>query len=121
MNTQEVLLSTQRSLSAGRVFGDPVEVGNATIIPVASVAGGGGGGQGTGEQGGAGFGLRARPAGVFAIRDGRVTWHPALNLNLVIFGGQVVALAGIFALRGVVRAWLRHRDSHAHTHTPPAM
>jgi hypothetical protein len=119
MNTQEVLLSAQRSLSAGRVFGEPIETDGVTIVPVACVSGGGGGGQGSGEQGGAGFGLRAKPAGVFVIRDGRVSWHPALNLNLVIFGGQVVALAAIFAVRGIVRAWLHHRDRSAHV--PAAM
>lgn len=119
MNTQEVLLSTQRALSAGRVFGDPIEVNGATIIPTAYVAGGGGGGQGTGEQGGAGFGLRARPAGVFVVRDGRASWRPAINVNLVILGGQIVALAAIFTARSVLRMWLRRRALEPHT--PPAM
>ncbi len=119
MNTQELLQSTQSSLSAGRVFGQPIDVHGATILPVAHVAGGGGGGQSSGDQGGAGFGLRARPAGVFVVRDGRVSWHPALNLNLVILGGQIVALAAIFSLRGVLRAWLQGRALEPHA--PPAL
>ena len=54
----------------------------------------------------------AQPAGVFVIRDGEVTWKPALDLNLAILGGQV--LAGIIAVAAACtarsRAKLRARE-----------
>lgn len=111
MNTQDILVGAQNAMTARRVFGDPIEIGGSTILPVATVGGGGGGGQ-RGEQAGAGFGLGARAAGVYVVRDGRVSWRPALNLNLVILGGQVVALAAILSARAVLLAWLRHHNVH---------
>jgi uncharacterized spore protein YtfJ len=112
MNAQEILTGAQDALSARRVFGDAIEARGVTIIPVASVAGGGGGGQQDERQGGVGFGVRARPAGVFVVRDnGRVQWRPALNLNLVILGGQIVGFTAILALRAMMTAWLRSRPA----------
>jgi hypothetical protein len=115
MNTQEVLTGAQNAMTARRVFGDPIEVRGVTLIPVASVGGGGGGGhQGT-EQGGVGFGIAARPAGVYVVRaDGRVLWRPALNLNLVILGGQIVALAAILSLRAILTARMREGAAPQH-------
>jgi len=59
-----------------------------TVIPVARVMRGVGGGSGvgtdTGAQGeGAGGGLAtmARPVGVFTIRQGKVSWQPAVDVN----------------------------------------
>jgi hypothetical protein len=115
MNTQEILTGAQGAMTARRVFGDPIELRGVTILPVASVGGGGGGGQRGNEDGGVGFGVRARPAGVYVIRDdGSVSWRPALNLNLVILGGQLVGLAAILSLRSVLKAWGRHARSHHH-------
>jgi hypothetical protein len=114
MNTQEILAGAQGAMTARRVFGDPIEIRGVTILPVATVGGGGGGGQ-RGEDGGVGFGVRARAAGVYVIRgDGSVAWRPALNLNLVILGGQIVGLAAILSLRGILKAWARasHREHH---------
>ena len=38
------------------------------------------------HNGGAGFGVQARPVGAWVIRDGEATWKPALDLNrLVLF------------------------------------
>jgi hypothetical protein len=108
MNTQEILTGAQGAMTARRVFGDPIEVRGVTILPVATVGGGGGGGQRGSEEGGVGFGVHARPAGVYVIRDnGSVSWRPALNLNLVILGGQLVGLAAILSIRSVLKAWSR--------------
>jgi hypothetical protein len=115
MNTQEILRGAQDAMTARRVFGDPIEVRGVTILPVATVGGGGGGGQRGNEEGGVGFGIGARAAGVYVIRqDGSVSWRPALNLNLVILGGQLVGLAAILSLRSVLKAWAHraHRDHH---------
>jgi hypothetical protein len=113
MNTQEILAGAQGAMTARRVFGDPIEVRGVTILPVATVGGGGGGGQHGNEEGGVGFGVRARPAGVYVIRDdGSVSWRPAVNLNLVILGGQLVGLAAILSLRSILRAWAQMRPQH---------
>lgn len=99
MNPAEVLAGAQATMSADRVFGTPFEREGATILPVAAIGGGGGGGdKGAGESG-VGFGLRARAAGIYVIKDGRATWRPAVNVNLVIAGGQLVAIAGLLTLR----------------------
>ena len=100
--------------AADKVFGEPIERENMTVLPVAAVATGGGGGGGsrpskakdaadeTGEGGG--FGLMAKPAGAFVIKDGSVSWNPALDLNRVILGGQIVAIVALFVVGGIIRA-----------------
>ena len=75
------LRGVRDALSVRRVFGDPFVVDGVTIVPVARVSGGagGGGGEGTGpdESGGrgfgTGFGLTARPVGVYRIENGEVS------------------------------------------------
>jgi uncharacterized spore protein YtfJ len=94
---------THDALSVRRVFGDPVEAGGVTIIPVARVSGGAGGGGGQGssdkENGsgfGTGFGIQARPVGVYAVRNGEVEWKPTVDVTRLAHGGQV--LAGIVSV-----------------------
>jgi len=108
MNAQQVLSGAQDVLTARRVFGDPIERDGSLILPVAVVGGGGGGGGRT-DQEGAGFGLKARPAGVFVLRDGDATWRPALDLNKVIIGGQIVGLFAILTLGRVLSKWIAER------------
>ena len=91
------------TLNVRRVFGEPYEVDGCTVIPVAKVAGGAGGGGGEGnKQGesgtgfGTGFGLQARPVGVYQVRDGEVVWKPAIDVTRLAKGGQ--ALAALFAV-----------------------
>ncbi|MEU4692600.1 spore germination protein GerW family protein [Actinoplanes sp. NPDC023714] len=108
---------------AGRVFGTPVEKDGVTVIPVAVVSGGGGGGSGSGkaaaaaqestggepdgkpegEGSGGGFGFSARPAGVYVIKDGKVSWQPAVNVNAIVAGGQLVLLAAFLVARSILR------------------
>jgi uncharacterized spore protein YtfJ len=78
MNPTELLHGVRDSISVRRVFGDPIEHDGVVVVPVARVAGGGGGGDND-ENGGGGFGLVGRPAGVYVIRDGEVTWKPAID------------------------------------------
>jgi len=87
-------------ISVQRVFGDPYEKNGVTVIPAARVQGGagGGGGDGPGGEGtgiGAGFGVNARPAGAFVIRGEEVDWRPAIDVNRVILGGQLIAIAAL--------------------------
>lgn len=104
-------------MTVQRVFGEPTDIDGVTVMPVAVVRGGFGGGGGGGstpdqkEQGegaGVGFGVNARPVGVFAMKDGAVTWQPAVDVTRIVLGSQLVALAALFF---VGRA-LRHRHAH---------
>jgi uncharacterized spore protein YtfJ len=101
--------------AAGRVFGTPITQDGLTILPVAKVSGGGGGGGGTSpaEDGrdasgsGGGVGTSAKPLGVFVIKDGNVGWRPAVDVNKVIVGGQIIALAALVMIRAMVKARTR--------------
>jgi len=105
--------------AAGRVFGEPVVHDGVVMLPVARVAGGGGGGGGTGQAAdgdrpegsgsGGGFGASAKGLGVFVLKDGKVSWHPAVDVNRIVLGGQLVALAALLVARGVLRRHARAR------------
>lgn len=111
MNVPEVLEGVKDALSVKRVFGEPYERNGVTLIPAASFGGGGGGGGDNAPQGGggAGFGLTARPAGVYVIRDGRVEWQPALDVNRIVTVSGAVLVAALFAWRGVAKTRARKR------------
>jgi hypothetical protein len=110
MDPQALLSRAQDALTARRVFGDPIEVHGTTLLPAAIVRGGGGGGGDTG-RGGLGFRLRARPLGVFAIRDGHVAWKPSIDVNRVIMGGQLVAVTALLTMGPGLMKWLRSRNA----------
>jgi uncharacterized spore protein YtfJ len=103
MNVDEMLKGARDTMTVGRVYGEPIERDGALFIPAANVVGGGGGGADEAGNGGGGFGVRATPAGAWVIRDGRINWEPALNLNRVILGGQIVAIVALLALRAIFR------------------
>ncbi len=111
MDPHQVLVNAQDALTARRVFGDPIQADGATIIPVAKLGGGGGGGDRGGEAG-AGFGLTAKPAGVFVVSHGHVAWRPALDVNRVILGGQLVAITALLTLGPSLARWLTARRAH---------
>ena len=99
----------------GTVFADPIVRDGLTVLPVAKVSGGGGGGNaGSGEDQpggvGGGFGLSARPMGVFVIKDGKVTWQPAVDVNRIVLGGQILAIVALWTIRTLVRARARRHD-----------
>ena len=83
MNVDEMIRGTQDAMSAKRIYGEPIERDGLTIIPAAKVSGGGGGGGDAEHNGGGGFGVRARPVGAYVIKDGEVSWEPALDLNRI--------------------------------------
>jgi len=107
VDPQQVLIGAQDAMTPRRVFGDPLQVDGVTILPVSTVGGGGGGGV-KGADGGVGFGLGAKAAGVFVIRDGDAKWRPALNMNRVILGGQLVGIVAILTAGMLGRRWLTH-------------
>lgn len=97
---------------AGKVFGPPIQQDGTILLPVARVGGAGGGGAGTGPADadqqvggtGGGFGLSAKPLGVYVLRDGKVRWLPAVDVNKIIMGAQLVAMAGMLLAAAVMRA-----------------
>jgi len=108
MHVQELLAQAREVLTVRRVFGEPIERNGLTIIPVANVLGGAGGGSDAGagpdQAVGGGMGVWATPAGVYVIHGQTVRWQPALNLNRVILGGQVVAVALLLTVRAIAQA-----------------
>jgi uncharacterized spore protein YtfJ len=98
--------------TAGKVFGSPIQHDGVVVLPVAKVGGGAGGGSGTGpapdgqESGGTGggFGIAAKPLGVFVLTNGKVTWRPAVDVNRVVLGGQIVAVTALLVLRALIKA-----------------
>jgi uncharacterized spore protein YtfJ len=111
MNVQDILAQARDTITVKRVFGEPYEQDGVTIIPVAAVAGGAGGGSGSESQPnpgtGGGFGVSARPVGVYLIKEGQVRWEPALDLNRVILGGQIVVAIVLLTLRSILMARAR--------------
>lgn len=47
----------------------------------------------------------AAVATAYSVRDGAVTWHPALDVNRIVLGGQLVVVALLFTVRSI----LNHR------------
>lgn len=107
------------------VFGDPVESGGVTVIPVASVkiAGGGGGGRGKsnilpveGEEapeGGVGLGLQitAKPLGYIEVKEGSARLIPIVDVTKVAIGSMI---AGTLALMTVAKLFVRRAKMHQH-------
>jgi uncharacterized spore protein YtfJ len=109
MEVQEVLAQARDAMTVKRVFGEPYEKNGVTVIPAARVQGGAGGGGGEGPEGqgrgsGTGFGLSARPVGAYLIRGDEVTWRPAVDLNRIVLGGQIVAIVALLTIRAIVKA-----------------
>ncbi|TMC49946.1 MAG: sporulation protein [Chloroflexi bacterium] len=109
MDIQEVVRQAQDTMTVRRVTGEPYEKNGITLISVVAIRGGWGAGAGTGaegagEGGGGGFGMVARPVGAYVIRGEQVTWQPALDVNRIIMGGQLVAIVALLTVRTVVRA-----------------
>jgi uncharacterized spore protein YtfJ len=104
MKVDEMMKGTQDAMTVGRVYGEAFEREGATFIPVANVSGGGGGGgDETGNSGG-GFGVMASPAGMFVIRGGEATWKPAVNVNRIVMGAQIVAIVALLAVRSILKS-----------------
>lgn len=105
MDVFEMVSQAREAMTARRVYGDPYEKDGVTIIPAAMVRGDAGAGRGKDdERGSGGYRLNATPVGAYVIREGRVKWKPAFNLNRAILGGQTVAVVALLVVRSLVRA-----------------
>lgn len=111
MNTLESLSQAREAITVRRVYGDPYQEEGVTVIPAANVMGGGGGGSDQQGNGGAGFGMRARPAGAWVIKDGDVRWRPAINADRMIFMGQLIAIVALLTIRSIVKTIAKARRS----------
>jgi uncharacterized spore protein YtfJ len=112
----DTIAHTLEANTSRRAFGDPLTFGEVTVIPAARVVGRGGGGGGgadakpgneknaKGEGSGGGLMQSARPVGALVVRGSEVTWRPAVDLNRIILGGQIVAVVGLLVLRTFLKA-----------------
>lgn len=104
MNVDEMLSGARDALTVRRVYGDPIERDGLLVIPAAKVMGGGGGGGDSENNGGGGFGLRASPAGAWIIRDGEVSWEPAVDATRIATLGMIVAIIFFWTIRSIAKA-----------------
>lgn len=103
------------STTAKTIYGDPIERGDVTVIPVAKILCGFGGGEGDGNgQGGAGGGggVKVTPVGYIELKNGGSSFRPIRNtattIAILVAGGIAgVLLAG--GLRNLLRS--NHRES----------
>ncbi|AQZ64251.1 unnamed protein product [[Actinomadura] parvosata subsp. kistnae] len=117
MDIMELVEKSKDAATVKRVFGEPIQHGDVVVIPVARVAQGGGGGQGQGksekgEEGGGsggGFGFGATPAGVYVLKDNDAHWRPAVDVNRIVIGGQIVAVVLLLTLRTIFKKRRRRR------------
>ena len=107
MDVMEAISGARDAITVKRVYGEPYERDGVAVIPAAAVMGGGGGGSGDEGDGatgsGGGFGLRARPVGAFLVRGEEVRWEPAMDLNRIILGGQLLGLAALLVVGSIIR------------------
>jgi uncharacterized spore protein YtfJ len=104
MNVTEMLSDAREAMTVKRVYGDPIEREGLTIVPAADVRGGGGGGSDAENNGGGGFGLTARPVGVYVVKDGQVEWEPAVDASRIAVMGLITGIVALLVLRSVVKA-----------------
>ncbi|WP_194816876.1 spore germination protein GerW family protein [Nocardia sp. XZ_19_385] len=113
MKYADLLAQATDTMAVRRIFGEPHQVDGVTVIPAAAIGMGGGGGggggrdaegEGSGEGEGVGFGLGGKPVGAYVVHNGKLTWHPAIDVNAIIETAGKVLIAGILAF-----AWVAGR------------
>lgn len=87
-----------------QVFAEPIERDGVIYLAAAHVRGGGGGGGDTEGNGGAGFGLTAKPSGMYVIRNGDAEWRPAIDVNRIVLGAQVVPIVALLVIRSILKS-----------------
>jgi uncharacterized spore protein YtfJ len=115
MDVRELTAQARDALTVKRVFGEPYEKDGLTIIPAARVQGAVGAGsgedpQGQGKGSGGGFGMTAHPVGAFVVRDGELSWQPAVDVTRIALGGQVVAIVTLLVVRSILKARVKARS-----------
>jgi len=108
MNATEVLSAAREAMTVKRVYAEPYEKDGLTVIPAAVVRGGAGSGIGHDDKGqegeGGGFGMSGRPAGAYVIRDGQVSWRPAVDPNRIVVMVGLAVIAYLHSRPRMARA-----------------
>jgi uncharacterized spore protein YtfJ len=118
MQITEIFEDAKEAIGSKGVFGTPYEKNGVTVIPAARIMGGAGGGEGqvpgktedgsetaalpTGSGGG--FGVSGQPTGAFVIKGDDVKWVPAVDVNRLMLGFQVVMVVFFLAIRSIAKA-----------------
>ena len=113
MNVDEMLTGARDAMTVKRVYGDPIERDGIMVIPAAKVMGGGGGGGDAEHAAGGGFGVSAKPAGAWIIKDGEVEWEPAIDATRIATLAMVVAIIFLWTVRSIAKANARAREKGA--------
>ena len=113
MNIDEMLTGARDAMTVKRVYGDPIERDGIMVIPAAKVMGGGGGGGDAENNAGGGFGVSAKPAGAWIIKDGEVAWEPAIDATRIATLAMVVAIIFLWTVRSIAKANARAREKAA--------
>jgi uncharacterized spore protein YtfJ len=118
----ELMQDARESIGAKRVFGEPYEKNGITVIPAAKITGGVGGADGEpaagGEPGaktgprrptmfGGGYGLSGHPVGAYVIKGDKVAWLPAVDVNRLMLGFQIVMIVFFLTIRTIVKTRAR--------------
>ncbi len=120
MNLTEILEEAKDSIGSKGVFGEPYEKNGVTVIPAARIMGGAGAGEGpvtrppedggaidesqTAKGTGGGFGVSGHPTGAFVIKGEDVRWVPAVDVNRLMLGFQVVIVVFFLAIRSIAKS-----------------
>jgi uncharacterized spore protein YtfJ len=131
MALRELVGGLMEGATVKRVFGQPVERDGVTVIPVADVRGGFGGGEAAPVGPGAGAGAAsgaaetasaaeshpaswggggmwsASPAGAYVLKDGEVSWLPAVNANRTVLLGCLAGIVSMLVIRSIVRTLVK--------------
>jgi uncharacterized spore protein YtfJ len=116
LDVAKTIQDAKDMITVRRVYGEPYEKEGVTVIPAARVQGGAGGGTGEGPEGqggrgtGTGFGVNAKPAGAFVVKGDDVSWRPAVDVNRVILGAQVVAVLALLVARSIAKGRAKRAD-----------
>src|SRR5258708_27440222 len=86
------------SATVRNVYGDPIQAGAKTIVPVAKVAYGFGGGEAKDEKHGfgGGGGVQAKPIGVLEITDAQTRWVPLNPFRTLAMAAGIGMFVGMF-------------------------
>lgn len=119
----ELLAEAGDAIGVKRIYGDPYDKNGVTVIPAARIMGGAGGGEGEmpraavggddevaeqpGAGSGGGYGLAGGPAGAYVIKGDEVRWVPAVDVNRLMLGFQLVLIVFFLVMRSIAKSRAR--------------
>ncbi len=111
MALRELVGGLTESSTVKRVFGAPIEKDGVLVIPVANLRGIFGGGEGAPIEAdpgrlsgwGGGGAWSATPAGTYVLKNGEISWVPAVDANRSVLLGCLTGIVSLLVLRSIVR------------------